>query len=120
MKSPVPKAFFVPTLCSCPKTPLPVAGFLSPVRLEHWLTALVKANTLAPADCSKFCPPLCSTSSYLIFLFRKGCLTFSDTMHVEEITIDGEGTEVLQSPEPKNQKLETDTLKESSNSILMK
>lgn len=41
-------------------------------------------------------------------------------MHVEEITIDGEGTEVLQSPEPKNQKLETDTLKESSNSILMK
>lgn len=61
-----------------------------------------------------------STSSYLIFLFKKVCLTFSDTMHVEEITIDREGTEVLQSPEPKNQKLETDTFKESSNSILMK
>lgn len=41
-------------------------------------------------------------------------------MHVEEIAIDEEGTEVLRSPEPKNQKPETGVPKESSNSNLLK
>ena len=37
-------------------------------------------------------------------------LIFSDSVHLEEMTIDEKGTKVLQRPEPKDQNLETDML----------